>query len=461
MTASLVCPQPILDEIHEAATLEVETAGVLLASVVDTPDGDIRILGRQMRWVHDGAYIRRKADSLGIASDGYVHALAEAEEIKSACFWVHTHPGLHARPTPSCYDHIVDGQLADLFRLRSGNPYYGALIFSLSATGLTFTGHVEHESGPKVEIVRLWQVGDRWRLTPAFDATCPAPQPLFDRNIRAFGPAIQSTLGDMRVGIIGCGGTGSAVGEQLVRLGVRHFIVIDPDVLSESNTTRVYGSTPECVGRSKTEIMAQHLQRIAPDAQVSTFDAMLTLEATARRLTGCDLVFGCTDDNAGRLVLSRAATYLLLPVIDCGVLLSSDAAGTLVGIDGRVTTLIPGQACLVCRNRVDIARASAELLTPGERRRRVDEGYAPALAQTEPAVVAFTTLVAATAVGELLERLIGYGPEPRPSEVLLRYHEREMSTNIVLPRERHYCHPASGKIGAGITTPFLEQAWPT
>ncbi len=37
---------------------------------------------------------------------------------------------------------------------------------------------------------------------------------------------------------------------------------------------------------------------------------------------------------------------------------------------------------------------------------------APALARTEPAVVAFTTLVAATAVSELLERLIGYGPEP-------------------------------------------------
>jgi len=75
-------------------------------------------------------------------------------------------------------------------------------------------------------------------------------------------------------------------------------------------------------------------------------------------------------------------------------------------------------------------------------------------------VVTFTTLVAATAVSELLERLIGYGPDERPSEVLLRCHEREISTNRALPRDGHYCHQSSGKLGLGITQPFLEQTWP-
>jgi hypothetical protein len=64
-------------------------------------------------------------------------------------------------------------------------------------------------------------------------------------------------------------------------------------------------------------------------------------------------------------------------------------------------------------------------------------------------------------VGEVLERLIGYGPESRPSEILLRYHERELSTNVASPRDRHYCHPSSAKLGLGVTEPYLEQAWPT
>jgi len=160
-------------------------------------------------------------------------------------------------------------------------------------------------------------------------------------------------------------------------------------------------------------------------------------------------------------VLSRFATYLLTPVIDCGVLLSSDESGRLLGIDGRVTVLSPGNACLVCRDRIDLRRAGAELLTPAERIRLEHEGYAPALGRTEPAVVAYTTLVSATAVAELLERLIGYGPQPRPSEILLRCHDREVSTNIASPRPGHYCDPSSHKLGVGMTHPFLEQTWPT
>jgi molybdopterin/thiamine biosynthesis adenylyltransferase len=170
------------------------------------------------------------------------------------------------------------------------------------------------------------------------------------------------------------------------------------------------------IGQPKVQVLARHLHCIASDVKCDPIQAMVTLEAAARRLIACDLVFGCTDDNAGRLVLSRLATYLLTPVIDSGVLISSNAEGELTGIDGRITTLCHGQACLVCRDRIDLARAGAELLTPEERVRREDEGYAPALARTEPAVVAFTTMVGATAVSELLERLIGYGPSPRPSE---------------------------------------------
>lgn len=72
---------------------------------------------------------------------------------------------------------------------------------------------------------------------------------------------------------------------------------------------------------------------------------------------------------------------------------SEEGTGEVVGIDGRVTVLTPGSACLLCRERIDMAKAQAEFLTPDERKRREDEGYAPALGNTEPAVVTFTTLV--------------------------------------------------------------------
>lgn len=460
MTATLVLPSDIADSVLSSAQLNVETAGVLLARIQPAPNGDIRVLGRQLRWVDEAAYIRREGDGLSIAPEGYIHVLAEAESQGDSCIWLHTHPGEDGVPRPSRHDHIVDQEISDLFRLRSGSPYYGTLIFSARRGGLAFTGYVQREDDAVTGLDRMWRVGDRWQLTRSFDSALPSLPDLFDRNVRAFGSGIQRTLGDLRIAIVGCGGTGSAVAEQLVRLGVRHVLLIDPDRLSASNLTRVYGSVRSQVGEHKVTVLSEYLKRIAPDIRCETLASMITLETVARRLISCDLVYGCTDDNAGRLVLSRLATYLLAPVIDCGVLLTSDSADQLVGIDGRVTVLSPGQACLVCRNRIDLRRAATELLTPDERRRLANEGYAPALEQTEPAVVAYTTLVASTAVAELLERLIGYGAASRPSEILLRCHDRELSTNVALPREGHYCHLASGKWGFGAGKPFLEQVWP-
>lgn len=460
MSLTLVIPQTLIQEINDALELPYETAGVLIAGLAEAPNGDIKLLAQKICWVPESAYKHREHSALTVTSDGYVPALGEAERSGALCMWFHTHPGEGALPYPSEHDRVVDAQLAELFRLRTGSPYYGALICSRRPSGLIFTGHLECSGKRAKPIDRIWQVGNRWRLIAAFDVEQQhSTLDIFDRNIRAFGSGVQQTLSNISVGVIGCGGTGSSVAEQLVRLGVRKILIVDPETLVESNITRVYGSTSADVGKPKVKILCEHLERIAPDLKCTPLQSMITVEKTARELIGCDLIFGCTDDNAGRLILSRMASYMLTPVIDCGVLLSSDSAGTLTGIDGRVTVLSYGSACLVCRNRIDLARAASELLTPSERKRLEGEGYAAALARTEPAVVTFTTVVGSTAVSELLERLIGYGPVPRPSEILLRCHEREISTNIALPRMGHYCHEASGKNGLGLTEPFLELAW--
>jgi molybdopterin/thiamine biosynthesis adenylyltransferase len=296
-------------------------------------------------------------------------------------------------------------------------------------------------------------------LTGNYEVVRPAPPEIFDRNIRAFGGDVQQVLQDLTIGIVGCGGTGSIIAEQLVRLGVRRFILVDHDELSITNLTRVYGSYAEDVGRPKVEVIADHLLAIAPEADARCLISKVTIEATAQALADADLVFGCTDDNAGRLVLSRLATYLLLPVIDCGVVLTNDENRRLDGIHGRVTVVYPGSACLVCRDRIDLTRAQSEGLRPEEHQHRAEEGYAPGLPGIEPAVVSFTTAVGAQAAGELLERLTWYGPSVVPSEVLLRIHEREVSTNLASPREGHYCHHRSGKLGLGLTEPFLERTW--
>lgn len=458
MSITLVLPQHLAEQLRSVACEELETAGVLLARLVRTPTGHSRLLGREVIWVPESSYLAREPNALSISSDGYVPALAAAEADTSVPIWLHTHPGEGSSPKPSTHDDVVDRELSGLFRLRSGSDLYGSLVISHAERQLRFTGHVETDND-RVDIDRLWVTGRRFGLARNWmHKNAPLPEHL-DRNIRAFGGEIQRVLGTLHVAVVGCGGTGSAVSEQLVRLGVRRLSLFDPDAVSASNVTRLYGSFPDNIGESKVNVVAQHLNRIAPEATIAKYTSKITVERTAKFLLDADVIFGCTDDNAGRLVLSRIASYFLTPVIDCGVLLSSGDSGELKGIDGRVTVLAPGAACLVCRNRIDLRRASAEMLPADERQRLVAEGYAPALPGVEPAVVAYTTQVAATAVGELLERLVHYGPDSAPTEVLLRIHERELSTNVQSPRSRHYCHPECGKLGLGLTDPFLEQTW--
>ena len=443
MSITLVLPDPVVADLEAKAALPVETGGVLLAAWHRTGEGAGRLLARSLHWVADRAYERRTAHEMLIASEGYTEALALAERDGSVPLWVHTRP--RGRPLRSAKDEDVDRLIADVFRLRSGSNCYGTVIVSPAPDGLALTGTLQEAECTAREIDRFWMVGDRWRLRPAFGRVPDSPDDVvFDRNVRAFGEPVQQTIGMLRTGVVGCGGTGSAVAEQLVRLGARRLLLVDADTLSASNVTRVYGSTPADVGRPKTDVLADHLRRIAPDLDCETVEGRCTSQRVAKSLAGADLIFGCTDDNAGRLVLSRLCYWFLTPVIDMGVLLTSLPGGALEGIHGRITVLTPGSACLVCRGRVDLARAAVETRAREERQRLEAEGYAPALGAVEPAVVAFTTMTAAFAVSELLERLVGYGGSPRPGEVLLRAHDREISTNTAMPAPGHYCDKEIG-----------------
>jgi molybdopterin/thiamine biosynthesis adenylyltransferase/proteasome lid subunit RPN8/RPN11 len=452
---TLVLSESVANELLAAANEEHESAAVLLVR----PGGDGRFLVRQLEWVPATAYDLRTERSLSIRPDGYLEAIRLAEACGDIVMWCHTHPAADAVPTPSKHDDLVDKELRKLVAVRAGITTYGSLVVSRGDRHVRFTGRIWQESPAPRRIDRMVIVGTRLAVLSAEDVAANRKLPgSFDRQVRAFGGDVQRVLQDLRVGIVGAGGTGSAVAEQLVRLGVGSIVVVDPKNLSESNPTRVYGSTPSNVGMPKADVLSNHLRRISPSTSVETVVGSVVDKETVPELLSCDVIFGCTDDNAGRLVLSRIPTYYFVPVIDLGVLLSSQG-GRLTGIDGRVTVVMPGTACLVCRDRIDLARAAAEQLPPDEQSSRAAEGYAPELGAIEPAVIAYTTGVASFAVAELLERLIGYGPEPEPGEVLLRFHERETSTNIASPRPHHYCSEESGLAGLGDTEPFLGQTW--
>ena len=307
---SLAISHTLWAELVGALSDSRETAAVLLAGIADDPDRPALLVNRVV-WVPGDHYEERGPRSLRIGSRGWVPALKRAADAGLHAIFFHTHPG--GPPTPSRYDAEVDLALAGPFRLRTGQQLYGSLIVGGDSSRPTFTGRVVGESGQETAISRIRVVGPSLEVVQAFDASAAEQRSsgVHDRQVRAFGADGHEALADLRVGIVGVGGTGSAVAEQLMRLGVRSLVVIDDDRITATNISRVYGSGLGDIGRPKVDVVSANADRIGLGTDVTACDGRIAYREPLEKLRGCDVIFGCTDDHLGRFNLSRFAFWYL------------------------------------------------------------------------------------------------------------------------------------------------------
>lgn len=125
-------------------------------------------------------------------------------------------------------------------------------------------------------------------------------------QIRRRGAA-EDELRGKSVLMIGGGALGSAVAENLVRMGVTRMGIVDADVMNLGNLSRHALSMRE-LGHGKAKALAAALNRTMPDANVEdvTIAFPPTKVAERRRLEGWDVIVDCTAEDA---VLRAMAEY--------------------------------------------------------------------------------------------------------------------------------------------------------
>jgi len=444
----------------EGLTRQNESAWVAWARLVEGVEPDssrATLLVRVVMPVPDEAYEVRTADRLSIRSSGWVPGFAAADRDGSVPLFAHTHPG--ADPKYSDFDEIVDDQLSAVASVRNQLGAYGSLVIGGTPEQPMFSGKLHQPEADWRDIGRLRLVGERLHILTSWASRtedCEDEAQIFDRQIRAFGAPGQAALKRLRVGVVGAGGTGSSLAEQLIRLGVGEITVLDGQDLDGSNVTRVYGSTLDDAGKPKGEIVFNNAGRIGLGTAVSHDMSKVTEQTAAMRLAHCDVVFGCTDDHAGRAVLTRMPLSLLQLLIDCGVKLDSHD-GTLKGIYGRVSIVAPGDACLVCHGDVDPDRLREEMLAPDELAVRQGQGYATELDEADPAVITYTTMTSSLALNEMLGRVFGF-TESEVNHLLVLAHDRGISRQRRDRVGQHRCGDLS-KSASGLAAPFLDWAW--
>jgi molybdopterin/thiamine biosynthesis adenylyltransferase len=163
----------------------------------------------------------------------------------------------------------------------------------------------------------------------------PVGQERYQRNIGTLGLDGQRKLFSSRIVIVGLGGLGGHVIEQMARVGAGHITGIDPDVFEATNLNRQILSDVDSMGVSKVQRAKERIQKIRPETMFVGIEKRHT-DAEEEVWAQANLVFDCLDSITDRLSLAQICSNT-----DCTLI-----HGAIAGWYGQVAVVRPGSGLL-------------------------------------------------------------------------------------------------------------------
>jgi len=154
----------------------------------------------------------------------------------------------------------------------------------------------------------------------------------YSRNIGVITQKEQVLLSQKSVCVIGCGGLGGGVIENLVRVGIGKLTVVDSDVFEVTNLNRQVLSNESNIGRSKAVEAAEQMKLINSEADITPIQEKLTEENCRQIIAGHDLVIDAVDNIKTRFILEEACEKEDIILIH----------GAIGGWGGQVGVIRPG-----------------------------------------------------------------------------------------------------------------------
>ena len=155
----------------------------------------------------------------------------------------------------------------------------------------------------------------------------------YQRNRQTLSVADQLKLCRSRVVIVGAGGLGGYLVEELARLGTGTLVVVDPDTFEEHNLNRQLLASPSNLGVPKVDAAAERVGIINPAVRVIPVRSSFTRESGGDLLSGADAVVDALDTVTARTDLAHACRDLGIPMVH----------GAIAGWYGQMATQMPGE----------------------------------------------------------------------------------------------------------------------
>lgn len=334
--------------------------------------------------------------------------LRKAESAGLAVVKVHSHPGGY--PWFSDTDDIAEAEMfPSVFGWLDTDAPMASLIMLPNGK---LVGRSVQEDGRGEPLPCIRVAGADFLFWHGQPAATLVPEHA-QRIVQSFGDGTFQILRQLRIGVVGCSGTGSVVIEQLARNCIGELVLVDSDHVEHKNLNRIVNCTADDASakRSKTEVLRRAIAAMGLGTKVTCFNKDLMSVEVLQALSTCDVLFGCMDSIDGRHVLNKLASAYVIPLIDVGVRLDADGNGGIDSIWTAVHTVLPGGSSLLSRGVYDMAAVDAASLrrtSQAAYEEQVKAGYIKGIRVDRPAVISVNMLAAATAVNEMLARVHPY-----------------------------------------------------
>ncbi len=316
-------------------------------------------------------------------------------------FHAHPHRG---RPNLSSDDHASAERLLPMFRQRVPSRPHGSIVLSQTHAGGIIL--MPGETQPRTAVAVRWYGAAILRWPASEEVITALEDPTIQRQALVVGGTGQEIFRRARVAVVGLGGGGSHLVQQLAHLGIGEIIAIDPDRVERSNRHRLIGLTwlDVWLRRRKADVMRRLVRRIRMRSRCRGIPVEVPEPAAVEAIKEADVIVGCLDNLHTRLDLQDLAWRFLIPYIDIGVSIrpveAAQNRGPRVAIGGNVITLIPGGFCLWCCGFLSEEKLALELAGPNRSYFQNRQG--------EAQVVSLNGIVASQAVSEVLQLLTGF-----------------------------------------------------
>lgn len=302
----------------------------------------------------DTSYLIVATDYLPVADEDYIEDMNVGAKINSnsirtamqgivdrngGCFHVHLH-NHSGKPYPSFTDLESLPGIVNSFSNIASKQANGILILSRDGfyTDIKYGKEIQTYKANTISVVG-------YPFLFQYSGIKTNKNTIYDRQ-SFLGTTSQFLFENIKVGIIGYGGGGSHIGQQLAHIGVKNIIVFDDDKVEATNLNRLIGSVFLDVKNAvlKTTVASRIIKKILPSAKVTTVNKKW--QQASNLLQSCDVVLGSVDSYTERQQLEAECRRFIIPLIDIGMDVHQSEED--YSMSGQIILSMPGSSCMSC-----------------------------------------------------------------------------------------------------------------